>query len=282
MSAEAKSTVRKKRGGELNFVRAQRVDEKASRRFVRLAQLRKLSECEQVAAVCYKLNDGVIGFLLVQTRGCGRWTFPKGHAEPGLTLAQAAAVEAFEEAGVHGKIEETSFAQYVRRKQSGSESSTKVAGPAIMVSAYLCEVLRLSTPKESNRKRTWFSVKEARRCLRDGRTAQEGDALARVVERAVVRIRRLHSGSDNQTRKDGRHGSTTQADALQKVQFEAFEYTRTRGGLFTSYNARQFMDARQSANAVPDNSRNVIACEVLQFGSRPKRPKALGTGAKNI
>src|SRR5271169_2973372 len=87
-----------------------------SARLVRLSQLRKLCECEQVAAVCYRLRGDGIEFLLVRTRGGGRWTFPKGSAEPGLTHAQAAALEAFEEAGVHGRIEEAPFAQYCRRR----------------------------------------------------------------------------------------------------------------------------------------------------------------------
>src|SRR5436190_4561919 len=84
-------------------------------KFVHVSQLRKLRECEQVAAVCYRKRNGRIEFLLVQTRGSGRWTFPKGNTEPGLTHAQAAALEAFEEAGVHGRIEEASFTRYVRR-----------------------------------------------------------------------------------------------------------------------------------------------------------------------
>src|ERR1700683_5047142 len=91
-----------------------------SDRFVRLSQLRKLCECEQVAAVCYRLRGTTIEFLLVRTRGGGRWTFPKGSAEPGLTHAQAAALEAFEEAGVHGRIEATSFATDVRREPGAS------------------------------------------------------------------------------------------------------------------------------------------------------------------
>src|ERR1700724_1331387 len=83
--------------------------------FIRLSRLRKLRACKQVAAVCYRVREAEVEFLLVQTRN-GRWTFPKGRAEPGLTHAQAAALEAFEEAGVHGRMEESSFAQYVRRK----------------------------------------------------------------------------------------------------------------------------------------------------------------------
>src|ERR1039458_10110116 len=91
---------------------------------VRLSQLRKTRECEQVAAVCYRLRRGAIEFLLVQTRGSGRWIFPKVSAEPGLTHAQAAALEAFEEAGVHGRIEEASFTRYVRRKRGDGRNST--------------------------------------------------------------------------------------------------------------------------------------------------------------
>src|SRR5258706_6492513 len=87
-----------------------------SARFFRLEHLRQLRESEQVASVCYRVRKSGIEFLLVQTHG-GRWTFPKGSAEPGLTHAQAAALEAFEEAGVHGRMEEVAFTRYVRRKR---------------------------------------------------------------------------------------------------------------------------------------------------------------------
>ena len=53
-----------------------------SAKFIRLAELRKLKACEQVAAVCYRVRAGEVEFLLVQT-GKGRWIFPKGSVEPG-------------------------------------------------------------------------------------------------------------------------------------------------------------------------------------------------------
>ncbi len=121
-------------------------------------------KCQQVAAVCYRIRGSGIEFLLVQTRG-GRWTFPKGGVEPGLTHAQAAALEAYEEAGVHGRMEEVSFTRYVRRKGSGSSSAIEVG-----VSAHLCEVLRLGPPQEFNRNRTWFSAEKAKRRLREERS----------------------------------------------------------------------------------------------------------------
>lgn len=183
-------------------------------KFFRLSQLRKLRGCEQVAAVCYRFRSSGIEFLLVRTNS-GHWTFPKGNAEPGLTHAQAAALEAFEEAGVHGRIEEASFARYVRRKASGMRNSAARSGERsiekeLAVQAHLCEVLRLEPPQERDRNPTWFSPEKAKRRLRDDRTADFGNELARVVDRAVTRIRRLRREKSPAT-------SPQQKDALQKV-----------------------------------------------------------------
>src|SRR5271167_1311023 len=116
-----------------------------SAKFLRLSQLRKLRGCDQVAAVCYRVRPSGIEFLLVRTNS-GHWTFPKGKAEPGLTHAQAAALEAFEEAGVHGRMEETSFAQYVRRKRgdlqhSAARAAERSAEKELAIQAHLCEVV---------------------------------------------------------------------------------------------------------------------------------------------
>ncbi|MFI5090169.1 MAG: NUDIX domain-containing protein [Terriglobales bacterium] len=160
-----------------------------------------------MAAVCYRVGGGGIEFLLVRTRS-GRWTFPKGGLEPGLTHAQAAALEAFEEAGVHGRMEEASFARYLRRKRGGNGHS---AAPEVAVNAHLCEVLRLDPPQEANRNPTWFSAGQAKRRLQEDRAPDYGAEFARVVDRAVARIQRLRSAT------------STSTDALHKVQFEVFE-----------------------------------------------------------
>ena len=173
-----------------------------------------------MAAVCYRAKNHQIEFLLVRTGG-GRWTFPKGGVGRGLTPAQAAALEAFEEAGVHGRMEEAPFARYVGRKRGGARQSSQ--GNAA-VQAHLCEVLRLSAPQESRRDRTWFSAGKAKRRLREGRTSSEAASLTRVVDRAVTRIRRsaredlaLASFTELKLLVPSRH----EKDALQKVQFEA-------------------------------------------------------------
>jgi len=188
-------------------------------KFFHLSHLRRLKRCEQVAAVCYRVGAGNVQFLLVQTRG-GRWTFPKGSAEPGLTHAQAAALEAFEEAGVHGRMEEASFTCYVRRKRVGNSderSSSRSGDKELAVNAHLCEVTRLDPPQEFDRNPTWFSARKAKLRLREGRKTDYGAELARVVDRAVARIQRLHSGNGTAPGEPQLHA--TKKDALQKVHF---------------------------------------------------------------
>jgi 8-oxo-dGTP pyrophosphatase MutT (NUDIX family) len=166
-------------------------------KFLQLSQLRRLRGCEQVAAVCYRIRARGIEFLLVRTNS-EHWTFPKGSTEPGLTHAQAAALEAFEEAGVHGRIEEASFTQYVRRKGANTRTA-RSAEKELVVSAHLCEVTRLCQPQEPNRDPTWFSAEKAKRRLGEGRPPDFAAELARVVDRAVARIQQLRFGSLSST-----------------------------------------------------------------------------------
>jgi 8-oxo-dGTP pyrophosphatase MutT (NUDIX family) len=243
-----------------------------------------LRECEQAAAVCYRVRSGVIEFLLVRTRG-GRWTFPKGSAEPGLTHAQAAALEAFEEAGVHGRIEEASFTGYVRRKRGdGKNHASRSDEKEVAVKAYLCEVLRLSPPQESKRDRTWFSVEDARRRLRDGHKNNGGAQFARVVDRAVARIQRLRGriGVTDRPEQDLRQLHAPQKDALQRVQFDFAEtYGRGEQASFMPHIRRRLGDMRRSSVPVDVHPGEVLQGEVLEFPpAREKKSKALGTGTK--
>ena len=261
---------------------------------LRLSQISKMPECEQVAAVCYRERRGDIEFLLVQTRGSGRWIFPKGSAEPGLTHAQAAAIEAFEEAGVHGRIEEASFVHYVGRRPGDRRNAGKFTAKALTVSAHLCEVLRLTKPKEANRNRTWFSVEETSQRLRDGRKNDDGEELARVVHRAAARIKRLRNATDMAVDPSQ---SYAPQDELHQVQFEAPSQIRGRMEevSFKLYNRGQADQKRPFRPFTLPGGRlhATLPCEVLPFAaprnsnrnprllSSSMKVKALGAGSKN-
>ena len=219
---------------------------------------------QQVAAVCYRMRGGDIEFLLVQTRG-GRWIFPKGGVEPGLTHAESAALEAFEEAGVHGRMEKISFARYLRRKPDTATAKVKTrpaarsSGPELAVTAHLCEVFRLESPQEAGRNPTWFSADKAKQRLLKERALEFGAELARVVDRALSRIQRLRSSAQHAP-------NLAYRDGLQKVRFEAHEdgwlHEDLRKAVLARYLLRRpVLRIGTGANSSAETARNVTAID---------------------
>jgi 8-oxo-dGTP pyrophosphatase MutT (NUDIX family) len=134
------------------------------------------SERTVVAAVCYRIRpDGNLEFLLVRTKA-GRWTFPKGGVERDPSFAAAAAREAYEEAGVVGRVHRSCLARYRHRKNGRGDH---------MVHAHLCEVMHVGPAAEVHRFPTWFSAEKAKRRLREDRPEPLGEELERVVDAAV-------------------------------------------------------------------------------------------------
>src|SRR5687768_6649789 len=82
-----------------------------------------VSIVEEAGAICYRrTKKGQIEVLLVGSRRNGCWGVPKGHVEPGETTSVTAAREAFEEAGVRGKMEPAVFDAFRYRKDSSPDS----------------------------------------------------------------------------------------------------------------------------------------------------------------
>jgi len=137
----------------------------------------------QVAAVCYRRTDEGLLFLLVKTYD-GKWTFPKGQIEPGMTDSRAAENEAFEEAGASGGIETQPFASYVYAKGN----SENPASNEVEVDAYLLDVRETSPPMEGHRQPQWFASAAVKEALAEGRIGKYARELARVVDAAVERL----------------------------------------------------------------------------------------------
>jgi 8-oxo-dGTP pyrophosphatase MutT (NUDIX family) len=139
----------------------------------------------QVAAVCYRRRGPGVEFLLVNTNGGSKWTFPKGSPETNLSHSQAAEREASEEAGALGTIEPRHFHLYIHSKgvfwQSGGLQE-------FVVKAFLMEVSQTRRPDELLRRPTWFSAEEARRRLAKGREVKYAHELESVIDRALERI----------------------------------------------------------------------------------------------
>ncbi len=136
-----------------------------------------------VAAVCYRIRSGEPEFLLVRTRN-GHWTFPKGRVDEDATNADAAAREAYEEAGVRGSVESVPFFSYRHCKPRRLGWRRQV----ILVDAHLCKVKHLAPPLEEYRDPTWFSVAKAKRRLQKFRTSEFAAEAISVIDRARERI----------------------------------------------------------------------------------------------
>jgi len=143
----------------------------------------------QVAAICFRRHGTDVEFLLVNTNGGNKWTFPKGSPEARLSHSQAAEREAAEEAGAHGTIEPRHFHLYIHSKgvfwQPGGVQE-------YVVKAFLMEVHEMRRPDEANRRPTWFTAEEARQKLAKGREVKYAHELEAVIDRALERIQ-FHS-----------------------------------------------------------------------------------------
>ncbi|MCU7959864.1 MAG: NUDIX hydrolase [gamma proteobacterium symbiont of Bathyaustriella thionipta] len=113
----------------------------------------------QSSVIPYRINKGQLQILIVRSSKKKHWIIPKGIAEPGYSLQDSAKKEAWEEAGVEGKVSQTALGSYLYIKW----------GAQCTVSVYPMRVSRELAEKdwqESHRGRRWVSVKEAGDCLR--------------------------------------------------------------------------------------------------------------------
>lgn len=113
----------------------------------------------QVGALPYRVKkDGGIEILLITSRDTGRWVIPKGWGMKNKTDAQAAAIEAQEEAGLKGAIGKRPVGVYHYQK------TLKSGAPAIcLVTVYPLAVSgQLKKWKEQGQRTLqWFSPDQA-------------------------------------------------------------------------------------------------------------------------
>lgn len=124
-----------------------------------LGALEHTKETERIAlpkrsgVIPYRWLDNRLHILLITSRTDGRWIIPKGRLDPNLSPAESAAREAYEEAGVEGRLCLESVGTFVHRR-----------GPDLQeVDVYEFEVERMleDWPEKPERRREWFQVDAA-------------------------------------------------------------------------------------------------------------------------
>jgi 8-oxo-dGTP pyrophosphatase MutT (NUDIX family) len=117
----------------------------------------------QFAALCYRIKDDKLQFCIVTSRRSKRWIVPKGWPMHGETPMDAAATEAFEEAGVRGKIYPRPigvFSYYKVRSQD------ELPCMAVVYPLKVKKILK-RWPEDRERERKWVSRKKAAQMVDD-------------------------------------------------------------------------------------------------------------------
>ena len=107
----------------------------------------------QSGAIPYRLIGGEFQVLLITTRGRKRWIVPKGIVEQSLSPAESALQEAYEEAGVKGRIQITPMGGFQFEKWGGTRSVT--------IFPLAVEEVLDKWPESKVRQRKWVSIQSA-------------------------------------------------------------------------------------------------------------------------
>lgn len=114
---------------------------------------------KQVAALpIHTSSDGAVDVLVVTSRDTGRWIIPKGWPIKGKKPWEAAAQEAYEEAGVSGVAETKPIGTYKYDKWMSKSESIRCT-----VSVYVLSVDKKhkNWPEAGERRRRWLPPERA-------------------------------------------------------------------------------------------------------------------------
>jgi len=127
----------------------------------------------QSSVIPYRLQDGRPEILIISSSQRKHWVVPKGIKDPGLTPQESAAKEAWEEAGVEGRVGYDALGSYRCEKW----------GASCTVEVFPMEVTRLIPEhewEERHRGREWVTPEVAQKRLRQ---AELKPLLAALVSR---------------------------------------------------------------------------------------------------
>lgn len=113
----------------------------------------------QVGALCWRRHGSGVQVLLITSRETGRWVIPKGGIVPGKDAGTSAALEAWEEAGVHGRLSPVMMGAFdydklYRKRQEAVPCQVQVFPLRV-------DKLVAKFPERGQRRRKWFKPAKA-------------------------------------------------------------------------------------------------------------------------
>jgi 8-oxo-dGTP pyrophosphatase MutT (NUDIX family) len=119
----------------------------------------------QYGALPYRIDrEKGLQVLLITSRDTGRWVIPKGNPVAGLAAAEAAAQEAYEEAGIEGEVAPDPIGgfDYGKRRRDGSTVPARVTVYALRV-----ERQHSDWPERGQRRLGWFAPAAAAQAVQE-------------------------------------------------------------------------------------------------------------------
>jgi phosphohistidine phosphatase len=129
----------------------------------------------QSAVVPFRVENGLLQILIVRSSQGKHWVLPKGIGDPGRSLQESAAREAWEEAGVEGDVQQTAIGAYSYAKW----------GATCTVSVFPMQVtrmLKVDQWEENHRGRQWVSPRVATMLLKQPELGEIVTAFSRQFE----------------------------------------------------------------------------------------------------
>jgi 8-oxo-dGTP pyrophosphatase MutT (NUDIX family) len=124
---------------------------------IRLGEAGKTDVRTQFGALCYRVQNGELQFCLITSRGTGRWIVPKGWPVDGATPTEAAATEAWEEAGLEGRVRSRPLGVYSYYKSNSDDALPCVA----VIFPLKVKKAHSRWPERKERKRRWVNRRKA-------------------------------------------------------------------------------------------------------------------------
>jgi 8-oxo-dGTP pyrophosphatase MutT (NUDIX family) len=137
----------------------------------------------QFAALPWRIGqEGAHQVMLLTSRDTRRWVIPKGWPMKGRKPGEAAAQEAYEEAGLVGEI--------IGKQPVGSFHYAKRIGAEDLLTEVKVFLLRVERqldewPEKAERETQWFDARDAARLVNEGGLAEIIGLLPALVKRLV-------------------------------------------------------------------------------------------------
>ncbi len=125
---------------------------------LRLGANSKVDVRTQFGALCWRVQKDQLQIALVTSRRTKRWVIPKGWPVDGATPSEAAAREAWEEAGLEGRVDDVCLGIYSYQKVLGSDGELPCV---VAVFPMKVKKRHRTWPEAEERRRKWVTAKKA-------------------------------------------------------------------------------------------------------------------------